>query len=945
MTSRSPWCQGAPSARSRLSLVLLLLAFCMAAGSCDRGLPKAGEPCGPDGICGEGLACVDGVCLSHPCADIECSAGEICIEGTCHPRNCKHRDCPEDFICLNGYCVSARCANVTCEPGHACADGRCYPTDCAGVDCGAGVCVDGGCVSRSCVGISCADGEACALGECHPVDCAIACAPGEVCVGGECVEASCVGVTCPPGEACGRGLCWPVLCEDESCGSGAVCVDGVCTPSSCAGVTCPDGMECAAGECRPVECSTRRCGPGEVCDEEMDRCVPAICYGRECPEGEMCVAGGYCVSVACGDILCPDDMVCDDPDGYSCVDPSCYGVECGEGELCVRGACYPEHCPAHACDRGEVCVEDRCIEAPCVGIICPDEMICAGGECVEPTTCPPGSGEHEDYPGECHEELDVPCDPSGAALPDNAGIDEDELVTIMWDDQAGWSPPEPCGWSCDPGFGEHEAYPGECRDTAQVPCEDSATPANATAQVVLATIVWDDEEGWSPPEPCEWSCDECYHLVANECVGFTIFPGRTWPESPLDLEVEILGAAFDMDTVLIWDVGGAEILLAPLLVETDRIVVLLPAGAFTGAAREVPVAVTRAGEATCPVESFVLGGVLPDTGQTTCYDDDLAIACPAPGQPFFGQDAQYGWDLLVTSNHRFDRHLPAANQPVVLDRMTQLEWQGCIAGLSGAACGTGTEIQLDWYGARHYCDSLEWGGHDDWELPDPRQLISITDAERHEPSIAEALFPATAHHLFVTSLGSSSEPANAWFVSFADGYMGHDGRYSEKYVRCVRSREEVQGSLVRSTAVSGEPVVRDTSTGLIWQGCSAGQRGDDCGVDAASTMPWVDALAYCEGLVWAGRDDWRLPNRLELQSIIDYDSHAPATDTTSFPGMPEGSIHYYTPWYWSSSTYVYEELRGWVVSFRYGYVYGYDKYGSWGDYHVRCVRGGIGPQW
>jgi hypothetical protein len=30
-----------------------------------------------------------------------------------------------------------------------------------------------------------------------------------------------------------------------------------------------------------------------------------------------------------------------------------------------------------------------------------------------------------------------------------------------------------------------------------------------------------------------------------------------------------------------------------------------------------------------------------DTGQVACYDDTGAIQCPRPGEPFYGQDAQY----------------------------------------------------------------------------------------------------------------------------------------------------------------------------------------------------------------------------------------------------------------------------------------------------------------
>ncbi|MCD6517950.1 MAG: hypothetical protein J7L72_11125 [Candidatus Aminicenantes bacterium] len=30
-----------------------------------------------------------------------------------------------------------------------------------------------------------------------------------------------------------------------------------------------------------------------------------------------------------------------------------------------------------------------------------------------------------------------------------------------------------------------------------------------------------------------------------------------------------------------------------------------------------------------------------DTGQKKCYDNFKEISCPKPGQPFYGQDAQY----------------------------------------------------------------------------------------------------------------------------------------------------------------------------------------------------------------------------------------------------------------------------------------------------------------
>ena len=64
---------------------------------------------------------------------------------------------------------------------------------------------------------------------------------------------------------------------------------------------------------------------------------------------------------------------------------------------------------------------------------------------------------------------------------------------------------------------------------------------------------------------------------------------------------------------------------------------------------------------------------------------------------------------------------------------------------------------------------------------------------------------------------------------------------------------------------SVEGVVMDNVTGLMWQrefsedisGCSRGA----CG--------WNEAEAYCESLALAGYDDWRLPSRIELVSLVD----------------------------------------------------------------------------
>ncbi len=122
---------------------------------------------------------------------------------------------------------------------------------------------------------------------------------------------------------------------------------------------------------------------------------------------------------------------------------------------------------------------------------------------------------------------------------------------------------------------------------------------------------------------------------------------------------------------------------------------------------------------------------------------------------------------------------------------------------------------------------------------------------------------------------------------------------------------------------NGDGTVTDTSTGLMWQQQTAGK------------MTWEAAISYCEGLSLGGYNDWRLPNRNELQSLMDYTRLDPAIDTTAFPVPSTMSCD--VVGYWSSTTNAISTDNAWSVGFKYGDVHGY--YGKSGPYYVRAVRG------
>jgi YD repeat-containing protein len=128
-----------------------------------------------------------------------------------------------------------------------------------------------------------------------------------------------------------------------------------------------------------------------------------------------------------------------------------------------------------------------------------------------------------------------------------------------------------------------------------------------------------------------------------------------------------------------------------------------------------------------------------------------------------------------------------------------------------------------------------------------------------------------------------------------------------------------QGAAFAAFIDNGNGTITDTGTGLMWQKATA-----------PGTYTWEQALTYCENLTLGGLSDWRLPNRNELQTLVDYSRYNPAIDTTFFSDTV-ASV------FWSSTTYAGSTGYAWYVDFYGGGVGSYNK--SYYNY-VRAVRGG-----
>lgn len=135
---------------------------------------------------------------------------------------------------------------------------------------------------------------------------------------------------------------------------------------------------------------------------------------------------------------------------------------------------------------------------------------------------------------------------------------------------------------------------------------------------------------------------------------------------------------------------------------------------------------------------------------------------------------------------RFDRTEPVPAQPVVADAVTGLLWQGCPNGLSGLDCATGEASSLDWFHAIDACNTLAWGGHTDWRVPDVKELDSLIDSQQRSPSIDPLAFPGTPTGWYWTSTTYASDISFAWHANFSSGHIANFDKVFICYVRCVR---------------------------------------------------------------------------------------------------------------------------------------------------------------
>ena len=145
---------------------------------------------------------------------------------------------------------------------------------------------------------------------------------------------------------------------------------------------------------------------------------------------------------------------------------------------------------------------------------------------------------------------------------------------------------------------------------------------------------------------------------------------------------------------------------------------------------------------------------------------------------------------------------------------------------------------------------------------------------------------------------------------------------------------------------NGDGTISDRNTNLMWEKLS-----DDGGIhDWDNRYTWQRAFNVKVALLnhepcFAGYCDWRLPNRRELDSLVDAErsapSVAPAFSTPCEPGCAV-TVCSCTALdaYWSSTTYADSPSFAWAVNFNVGDVNAFEKIPDI-EFPVRAVRGGV----
>jgi len=289
--------------------------------------------------------------------------------------------------------------------------------------------------------------------------------------------------------------------------------------------------------------------------------------------------------------------------------------------------------------------------------------------------------------------------------------------------------------------------------------------------------------------------------------------------------------------------------------------------------------------------------------------------------PVQNLEQTYTWevtaiDLYGNESEPGDRYTFSIIWPLVYDNVTGLTWE---VKTKDDDSIHDRDNQYTWQEVNRFINDLnqmQFGGYNDWRLPTIKELsFIISDSYKKLTATffsSEIYFPCTdsAPYISSTMLSHYSTPyetdISAWHVDFSDGSVYEKNR-SLAPVRVMAVRGETIESQYTD---NGDGTVTDTVAKLMWA------------KDVQGPMTWKEALQYCMELNQI-YSDWRLPNRNELQSLVDYNRNASVDTAAIGPVFTESDtldIVKLPQYYWTSTTPIFKKDNAYTVSFRDGSV-------------------------
>lgn len=341
---------------------------------------------------------------------------------------------------------------------------------------------------------------------------------------------------------------------------------------------------------------------------------------------------------------------------------------------------------------------------------------------------------------------------------------------------------------------------------------------------------------------------------------------------------------------------------------------------------------------------------LPQTGQTRCYNSNgTVIPCTGTGQD---GELQRG---VKWPKPRFVVH----RDGTVIDRLTGLMWER-IPSLK----------RVNWYDAFKRIDGLnkeKLGGYTDWRMPNMNELISLVNFGQGDQAVwlnsqkfigVHKKFSLYWSSSSCISVIESNSYKNAYCLLMRDGIVSGNEKINDHFtvgpftfnffIIAVRSHTRGAISLPQTGQnksyypqddgalkfgvplpqkrfiINKNNTITDRLTGLIWE-LSPDKK----------LYNWDEAfkrIAYLNSTKLSGYNDWRLPNILELKSLINLNTNTHRyTIMQVFKNIDINS-------FFTSSHEVFYNKKVWTINLISPGINSNDK--SYKGIRVIAVRGG-----